>query len=67
MQLFNRKTNKLQSLNEQLSKLNADLAATTDTAKKGELETQIQTLKSQIDSLSNTQQMDMLRLQSNEQ
>lgn len=58
------KNEQIASLNEQLSKLNADLAATTDTAKKGELETQIQTLKSQIDSLSNTQQMDMLRLQS---
>ena len=33
-------------------------------ATKGDLDAAIQTVKSQIDSLSNTQQMDMLRLQS---
>src|SRR5690606_7738967 len=36
----------------------------TNNPNKGQLDGFIQTLKSQIDSLSNTQQMDMLRLQS---
>ena len=59
-----KKNEQIAILNEQLSKLRADKESTTEEAKKVELEAQIQGLKSQIDSLSNSQQMDMLRLQS---
>lgn len=59
-----KRNEQIATLNEQLSKLNAAIADTTDNAKKDELKAQIQELKSQIDALSNSQQMDMLRLQS---
>ena len=67
----NKRTNKLESqlqsqiaiLNEPRNKLNADIVATTDDAKKDELEGQIQELNNQINTLSDSQQMDMLRLQ----
>ena len=42
----------------------ASITANSPSATKGDLDAAIQTVKSQIDSLSNTQQMDMLRLQS---
>ncbi|WP_042478512.1 hypothetical protein [Bacillus ndiopicus] len=52
------------TLNNQLIELNKEKAATSDQAKQAELEKQINDLKGQIDSLGNSQQMDMLRLQS---
>lgn len=73
-----KKNEQIAIMNEELSKLNAqkllleiDKEATADEVKKNELEMQIGkisdeiiTLKNQIDSLSNSQQMEMLRLQS---
>lgn len=58
------KNEEIAALNNQLSALNTEKAQTSDTAKLAELEEQIQTIKSQIDSMSNAQQMDMLLLQS---
>ena len=54
----------LAGLNEQLNQLNAEKGATTDTAKQAELDGQLQTVQNQINTLSNSQQMDMLRMQS---
>lgn len=54
----------LAGLNEQLNQLNAEKGATTDTAKQAELDGQLQTVQNQINTLSNSQQMDMLRIQS---
>lgn len=54
----------LANLNDQLNQLNAEKAATTDTARQTELDGQLQTVQGQINSLNNSQQMDMLRLQS---
>ncbi|MFJ7736675.1 hypothetical protein ACIQ2D_10045 [Lysinibacillus sp. NPDC097287] len=59
-----KKNEQIAILNEQLSKLNADISATNDDAIKDELRAQTQELQSQSDTLSNSQQMDMLRLQS---
>lgn len=53
----------LVSLNEQLNQLNAEKGATTDTAKQAELDGQFQTVQNQINTLNNSQQIDMLRLQ----
>lgn len=54
----------LAGLNEQLNQLNAEKGATTDTAKQAELDGQLQTIQNQINTLNNSQQMDMVRLQS---
>jgi len=54
----------LAGLNEQLNQLNAEKGATTDTAKQAELDGQLQTVQNQINTLNNSQQMDMLRMQS---
>lgn len=54
------KNEELQALNEKLAKFPAD----DNSEEKKKLENERNTLKSQIDSLSNSQQMDMLRLQS---
>ena len=54
----------LAGLNEQLNQLNAEKGTTTDTAKQAELDGQLQTVQNQINTLSNSQQMDMLRMQS---
>ena len=54
----------LANLNDQINQLNVEKAATTDTARQAEINGQLQTVKGQIDTLSNSQQMDMLRLQS---
>lgn len=58
------KNEQIAALNDQLSSLNAEKAQTSDATKLTELEIQIQALKSQVDAMSNSQQMDMLRLQS---
>ena len=58
------KNEAITALNNQLSSLNTEKAQTSDAAKLTELENQIRALKGQIDSMSNSQQMDMLRLQS---
>lgn len=52
------------NLNAQINQLIDEKAATSDEGKKAKLDEEIQTLKSQIDATSNSQQMDMLRLQS---
>ena len=52
------------ALNTQLGALKSAKLNTTDPATIAKLDAQIQDIKTQIDSASNTQQMDMLRLQS---
>lgn len=59
-----KKNEQIANFNAQLDKLEVEKAATTDKAKQDELQAQIQDVKNQIDSLSNSQNMDMLRLQS---
>jgi len=60
------KNQEIADLNSQLTGLNQEKTATPveDQDKQIALDQQIQSLKGQIDSLGNSQQMDMLRLQS---
>ncbi|WP_107943518.1 hypothetical protein [Metasolibacillus fluoroglycofenilyticus] len=57
------RTEDIAVLNEQIALLNQE-AATANSTRQAELAQQINELKAQISTLSNSQQMDMLRLQS---
>ena len=64
MRAVQAKTASITALNTQLGALKSAKLNTTDPATIAKLDAQIQDITTQIDSASNTQQMDMLRLQS---
>ncbi len=66
LETVQQRNQQLMELNRQLGQLNKEKVATPveDTDKQTTLDQQIQDLKNQIDHLNNSQQMEMLRLQS---
>ncbi|WP_341300041.1 hypothetical protein MHB44_16335 [Lysinibacillus sp. FSL H8-0500] len=66
LETVQQRNQQLMELNRQLGELNKEKVATPveDTDKQTTLDQQIQDLKNQIDHLNNSQQMEMLRLQS---
>ena len=64
MQAVQARNDSITALNTQLGALKSAKLNTTDPATIAKLDAQIQDITTQIDSASNTQQMDMLRLQS---